>query len=56
MISSEEIDVDSECNLNDLPLCSIRRHNFDRVFQEQSEGSDEYEEANKVYHVKQNYA
>jgi hypothetical protein len=33
LLSSEDIDLDSECNPNELPLCSTRRHNIGRVFQ-----------------------
>jgi hypothetical protein len=55
MISSEDIDLDSESNPNDLPLCSTR-YKIERVFQEQSEGSDECEDRARAYRAKQDYA
>lgn len=59
MISSEELDLDNESNNNDHGFFKDNGYKNDKIFIEQSEGSDdvpENDERHRIYHLRQDYA
>lgn len=59
MVSSEELDLDNESNSNDHGFSKDNRYKIDKIFHEQSEGSDdvpEHDEKHRIYHLRQDYA